>query len=97
MAGAEITWRPLHSLSGASVGKPWRVGLPATLFIGGFSMWQRQVAWLGAKHVSLKTIGFLTWQLKAPSMSGPANKVIATSSFTTRPWKPHRFSFAVFC
>lgn len=93
MAGAEIIWRPLHLLSGACVGKPWGVELPTTLFIGGFSMWLLQVAWLGAKHVNLKTIGFLTHQLKAPNMTGAANKVMAASCFTTQPWKAHSEPF----
>ena len=46
-----------------------------------------QVVWLGAKHVSLRTVGFLMWQLKAPSMTILANKVITASSLMTQPRK----------
>lgn len=83
-------------MTGACVGKTWRVELPTGLPTGGFSMWPLQVAWLGSKHGNLKTIGFLTWQHKAPSMTVPANKVLAASSFMTQPWKPYGLSSAVF-
>ena len=44
-----------------------------------------QVVWLGAKHDSLRKVGFLMWQLKAPSMTVLANKVITASFLMTQP------------
>ena len=54
-----------------------------------------QVVWLGAKHVSLRTVGFLMWQLKAPSMTVLANKVITASSLMTQPQK-HTASLSLY-
>ena len=54
-----------------------------------------QVVWLGAKHDSLRKVGFLMWQLKAPSMTVLANKVITASSLMTQPWK-HTVSFPLY-
>ena len=54
-----------------------------------------QVVWLGAKHVSLRTVGFLMWQLKAPSMTVLANKVITASSLMTQPRK-HTASLSLY-
>lgn len=87
---------PFIHVAGAYVGKTWRLELATGLPIGGFSMWLLQVAWLGAIDGSFRTIGFLTCQLQAPSMTAAANKVIATSSFTTKPWKPYSLTSTMF-
>ena len=47
-------------MAGACVGKIWRLELATGLPTGGFSMWLFQVAWLGAKYGSFRTLGFLT-------------------------------------
>ena len=54
--------------------------------------------WLGLEPRigSFRTIGFLTQQLKALSMTSPANKVIATSSFMTQPWKLYSLTSTMF-
>ena len=72
-------------MSGAFVGKAWRVELSTGLLIGGFLTWLLHVACLGAKHGSLGTIEILTQKLKLPSMTIPGNEVIAASSFITQP------------
>lgn len=94
--GAEIIWKPLYSHGWCLCWEDLETR------IGNWTAYrwllhvvvQSGLTW--SQNGNFRTIGFLTWHLKAPSVTDPANEVIVTPSYVTKPWKPYSLTSTMF-